>query len=156
MEFAGGLTILAAMKISGPDSSRPVEARRVGKRGDKGGGDAFKVGEGDGDSAAAPITGSKQVAPVGSLLALQEVSDALDGPSRGLAHGRNLLEMLDQVRLGLLMGRVPEAQLQRIVHALETRRAGFGDPRIDLAVREIETRAAVELAKFDKIRAQNR
>ena len=71
------------------------------------------------------------------------------------AHGRDLLDMLEQVRLGLLLGRVPEAQLHRIVSRLEARHSEFGDPRIDQIIREIETRAAVELAKFDKIREQN-
>lgn len=145
------------MKVTGPGSSRPVNLRRTEKRDDAGAasGKDFKVEDGPQEAGVNPITGSHQVAPVASLLALQEVSDALDGRSRGLAHGRNLLDMLDQVRLGLLLGQIPEAQLLQMMKTLEARQEGFGDPRVDQVIREIETRAAVELAKFDKIREQN-
>ena len=144
------------MKVSGPGSNTPVNLRRSEKKGGAGSGDStFNVSDSAGDGDAAPITGGQQMSPVASLIALQEVGTASDGRSKGLGRGRDILDLLEQVRLGLLLGKVPESQIRRLITALESRKQSFGDPELDQILKEIETRAAVELAKFDRIRAQN-
>jgi hypothetical protein len=90
---------------------------------------------------------------VGGLLSVQEVSDATSEESRGLRRGYDLLDILDSIRLGLLTGSIPESQLQRLVQNLKQRREITLDPVLERTIREIEVRAAVELAKFDRIRS---
>src|SRR5690242_1531388 len=51
------------------------------------------------------------IASVESILTLQGVDDSTSGRSRGLAHGERLLDMLDEVRDGLLAGGIPRATL---------------------------------------------
>jgi hypothetical protein len=69
------------------------------------------------------------------------------GERRALARGRNLLDELDQIRLGLLDGGVPEAALRRLAGLLGGDRSAAADARLDAVLDEIELRAAVELAK---------
>ena len=49
---------------------------------------------------------------------LQGLDDSTDGRSKGVAHGEQLLDMLDQVRDGLLAGGVPRSTLNRLANAV--------------------------------------
>ena len=55
------------------------------------------------------ISGPASLASVDSLIALQEVGDSTSGQSRAVIRGEKLLNLLDEVRLGLLSGRIPKA-----------------------------------------------
>ena len=68
---------------------------------------------------------------------------------RGWAHGEQLLDMLDQVRDGLLAGGVPRATLNRLANAVSRRHDQFNDPKLQGVLDEIELRAHVELAKLE-------
>lgn len=94
-------------------------------------------------AAAAPLTA------LDSILALQGVNDAASGRSRGLARGNQLLDMLDEVRDGLLSGSLPRATLHRLASAVGTREDAFADPTLQGVLDEIELRAHVELAKLE-------
>ena len=54
------------------------------------------------ESHAQIVTGPGPIAALDSILALQDMGDSTDGRSKGLAHGEQLLEILDSVRDGLL------------------------------------------------------
>lgn len=97
-------------------------------------------------SAAAP--GS--LTALDSILTLQSVGDAASGRSKGLARGNQLLDMLDEVRDGLLCGSLPKATLSRLAHAVSRRDDQFSDPHLQGVLDEIELRAHVELAKLEQ------
>ncbi len=82
---------------------------------------------------------------------LQGMDDSTDGRSRGLAHGEQLLDMLDEVRDGLLAGGIPRATLNRLAVAVTRRHDSFADPKLQGVLDEIELRAHVELAKLEMI-----
>ena len=98
--------------------------------------------------ASAPVTGSASVGSVDSLLSLQEVGDAASGRSNGLQRASDLLEHLDEIRYGLLVGGLSRSSLLDLARSVRQQRAMIGDPRLAVILDEIELRAAVELAKY--------
>lgn len=139
------------MKISenGPVRSQPI--RRPGRTGNgKATEFAHHLSSGDDDQtpASAPVTGAASVGSVDSLLSLQEVGDAATGRSKGMQRASDLLDHLDEIRYGLLIGGLSRASLQDLARSVREQRAMIGDPRLAEVLDEIELRAAVELAKY--------
>jgi hypothetical protein len=100
------------------------------------------------------VSGPGPIAAVETILTLQGFDDSGDSDSKGFAHGQNLLDMLDQVRDGLLAGAIPRATLTRLATAVAKRQEGFVDPKLQNVLDEIDLRARVELAKLEQADAQ--
>lgn len=105
---------------------------------------AADVAEPQNLGAAAAVTS------VDALLALQEVPEAPLDYRQAKRRGEALLDQLDELRHGLLIGAMPLAQLERLAQTLKARRGEIDDPRLAEVVEEIELRAAVELAKLGR------
>lgn len=104
------------------------------------------------ESAAAMRGISQPAAGVGSidaLLALQRVDEAGDRRRRALQRGALLLDLLEELRLGLLAGEIPKS----VVSALARGAAEFEhqrqEPGLEAVLGEIAVRVAVELAKLE-------
>jgi hypothetical protein len=135
------------MKVDGP---RPIETARTARvRSPQAAGAAFVPGDAGEMRAAAPVTRSVPIAAVDTLIALQEVPDSLAGRAKAAKRGRDMLDLLDDVRDGLLAGGVSRATLARLVTLVETKREDFVDPGLAAVLEEIELRARVELAKLN-------
>ena len=67
-----------------------------------------------------------------------------------MAQGEDLLDELDQIRIGLLTGSLPRATLERLAARVEAKRHRVDDPSLIQILDEIELRAAVELAKLGR------
>ena len=134
------------MEIKGPGRVETGAIRR--KPAAATGGSGFSVG-----NAAEPqaqiVAGPGPIAALDSILALQDMGDATDGRSKGLAHGEQLLDILDSVRDGLLAGGIPRATLNRLAVAVTRRHDVFADPKLQDVLDQIELRAHVELAKLE-------
>ena len=104
-----------------------------------------------GEVRAQVVAGPGPIAALDSILTLQGMEDPTDGRSKGLKHGEQLLDMLDQVRDGLLAGGIPRTTLNRLANAVTRRRESFADPQLQQVLDEIELRAHVELAKLEMI-----
>ncbi len=91
------------------------------------------------------------VAALSSLLSVQEVNDPLQERQRAIKHGEDLLEELDELRHGLLIGSFPEEKLNRILAMVKTQQEHLADPQLQEILGEIELRAAVELAKLGRM-----
>ena len=128
----------------GTPSNRQGERGRAGKSG------AFSRALGDDGQApsASSVSGGAAVAQVDALLALQEVMEVPGSGSQGRRRGEALLDRLDELRLGLLFGRLSKATVERLVAVLESKRGEVDDPQLAQVLDEIELRAAVELAKL--------
>ena len=86
------------------------------------------------------------------MLALQEVSDSTTRRGRALERGATMLERLDDIRHGLLLGVVPREKLKALVQMVQGRRERSDAPRLAAILDEIELRAAVELAKLGELK----
>jgi hypothetical protein len=113
-------------------------------------GENFSVSDAS-ESHAQIVTGPGPIAALDSILALQDMGDASDGRSKGLAHGEQLLDILDSVRDGLLAGGIPRATLNRLAVAVTRRHDAFSDPKLQDVLDQIELRAHVELAKLEQL-----
>ncbi len=110
--------------------------------------------EGEDQPRAQMVSGPGPIAAVETILTLQGFVGVGDGQSKGFAHGQNLLDMLDQLRDGLLAGTIPRATLSRLATAVSRRQEGFVDPKLQNVLDEIDLRARVELAKLEQADAQ--
>lgn len=94
--------------------------------------------------------GAGPVSMVDALLAVQEVSDATDGRSKGRKRAEMMLEGLDELRHGLLMGTIPAPKIKALAELCRSERAKVEDPHLKEVLDEVELRAAVELAKLEQ------
>ncbi len=94
-------------------------------------------------SAAAP----KAAAGIDALLALQGVEDPTERRKRSVARGRGALDVLDDLKLGLLSGNFDSSTVTRLRTAAASLKESSGDPGLDAVLSEIELRVEVELAK---------
>ncbi|MCR9212467.1 MAG: flagellar biosynthesis protein FlgI [Proteobacteria bacterium] len=112
-------------------------------------GEKFSLAEEATDAATS--SGVSTASPIGSvdaLVALQGVDDSTEGNRKAVEKGEDLLEKLEEIRDGLLMGSVSADRLLRLKETLASYNLSGADPRLEEIVRDIEVRAAVELAKF--------
>ena len=139
------------MKITGPGGTQGTSAPRRTAR-TQGGAGSFAPASPASAPAASGVSGAGPVAAVGSveaLLALQGDHDEAGARQRATARAFSLLDMLDDLKIALLEGGVPRAKLVRLMDLLKARRDSVSDPRLEAMLDEVETRAAVELAKYD-------
>lgn len=135
------------MEIKGPGRIETSAVKRKSSTAAAGG---FSVSD-TAESAGAIVAGPGPIAALDSILMLQGMEDSTQGRSRGLAHGEQLLDLLDSVRDGLLAGGIPRATLNRLAVAVTRRHDVFADPKLQDVLDQIELRAHVELAKLEQL-----
>jgi hypothetical protein len=94
-------------------------------------------------SASAP----KAAGNIDALLAMQGVEDPTERRKRSVQRGRGALDVLDDLKLGLLSGNFDASTVSRLRDAAANLKASSGDPGLDAVLSEIELRVEVELAK---------
>jgi len=139
------------MKIEGPNKTDG--AKGASKPGTKKTGDgAFEslVGESGGSRGAAAASRPSSVGALDALLSLQEAESGTSEEARKRAKKRaaDILDKLDQVKVGLLTGELPRSTLQQLSHVVAQHRDQGLDPQLTEILDEIDLRAQVELAKL--------
>lgn len=95
-------------------------------------------------AAAAP----KAPATIDALLALQGVEeDPVERRKRSVQRGRGALDVLDDLKIGLLSGNFDSSTVTRLRAAAADLKSSSGDAGLDAVLSEIELRVEVELAK---------
>lgn len=84
---------------------------------------------------------------IDALLAMQGVEDATERRRRSVTRGRNALDVLDDLKIGLLAGSFDASTVARLRGAAADLKSTSGDPGLDQVLSEIELRVEVELAK---------
>ena len=79
---------------------------------------------------------------------LSEMSFDGEERRRMVKYGEDLLDKLDDIRHGLLLGSIPKDKLIALAQMVRSRRGQVTDPRLSAVLDEIELRAEVELAKL--------
>ena len=91
-------------------------------------------------------------APAGrvNILAALEAVDAQEQRRKGARRGNRLLDLLDELRLGLLSGGLQPQVLSELARTVSDARAEVDDPGLSAVLDEIDLRAQVELAKYEQ------
>lgn len=132
------------MRIYGTSNTAVAKAPAGARR--PAGGD-FSVGEQAGARQPAAAGSLRAISTVDALLALQGVEDFSARKKRAVARGRNALDALDSLKVGLLDGSLDSSTLARLKVAAEGLTEETGDSGLDQLMRDINLRLAVELAK---------
>ena len=106
-----------------------------------------RVSEDDAPRNAPAARSLRAISTLDALIALQGVEDPTERKKRAVAKGRNALDVLDTLKLGLLDGSVDQSTLARLKVASEGLTERSGDAGLDGVLGEIDLRVAVELAK---------
>ena len=142
------------MKIQGPGATKATSSTKKASKAKGAKGEfARALNElGGGGDAASDAAGVGPVGAVDALLSIQQVDDATSGGGNAQAQawGEDLLEKLEEIRNGLLLGRIPPDRLEQLAESVRNRKARATDPRLADILSEIEVRALVELAKYQR------
>jgi hypothetical protein len=94
----------------------------------------------------------KAAGNIDALLALQGIEeDPVERRRRSVQRGRGALDVLDDLKLGLLSGNLDNSTVSRLRDAAASLKSSSGDPALDSVLSEIELRVEVELAKAARI-----
>jgi Class II flagellar assembly regulator len=104
------------------------------------------------DAASTPETRApvapKAAANIDALLALQGIEeDPTERRKRSVQRGKGALDVLDDLKIGLLSGNFDASTVSRLRNAAANLKSSSGDPGLDSVLSEIELRVEVELAK---------
>ena len=84
---------------------------------------------------------------IDALLAMQGIEDPVERRKRSVQRGRGALDVLDDLKIGLLSGNFDASTMSRLRDAAANLKSSSGDPGLDAVLSEIELRVEVELAK---------
>jgi len=126
--------------------NRSASAKRPAGR--AGGGQSFSIEQASAGGAASAVQAPRPLGSVDALLALQELPDAATSTRRALRHAGNILDALEDVQMGLVVGTLPKTQLKRLLGLIRREQDQVPDPKLTEILKEVELRAQVELAKL--------
>ncbi|MDQ8732603.1 flagellar assembly protein FliX [Bradyrhizobium sp. LHD-71] len=141
------------MRIYGPNGAGPAAPPSSARRSSSSSFSLPNLSEA-GDSR--PTVAPTGVGNIDALLALQGVEDSVERRKRAVKRGRNALDVLDDLKIGLLSGSIDPGTVQRLRTAASELKTNSGDTSsgdlgLDSVLAEIELRVEVELAKAGSI-----
>jgi hypothetical protein len=132
------------MRINGPNGtsigSPAANIRRTSSTG-------FALPEAASTLEARGATAPKAAGNIDALLAMQGIEDPAERRKRSVQRGKGALDVLDDLKLGLLAGNFNASTVARLRDAAANLKSTSGDPGLDAVLSEIELRVEVELAK---------
>jgi Class II flagellar assembly regulator len=140
------------MRIVDQKSVGGVNASRSGRAGAAASGARFSL-----NSAPTSVRAEAQ-APVSilggldALLTIREQDQQKERRRRSVRRGQGMLDVLDELKIGILSGRIPANISERLKLALRDE-GNTDDPRLNQIIDGIELRAEVELAKLKQAEA---
>jgi hypothetical protein len=134
-----------AMRIYGPNGTTlgsPAAATR------KTSSTGFALPDAASTPEARPVNVPKAAANIDALLAMQGIEeDPVERRKRSVQRGKGALDVLDDLKIGLLSGNFDASTVSRLREAAANLKSTSGDPGLDAVLSEIELRVEVELAK---------
>ena len=103
-------------------------------------------------SASKPVGSASGISVADAIFATQMVNNEEEREIRKklVKRGQNLIEKLEEIRDGLLVGYISKEELINISRILKENQIASSDPRLQELMAEIELRVEVELAKLTK------
>src|ERR1700756_1380892 len=135
------------MKIESNRPVGPAGIRKDGKRsGASGFADALRPEE---DTSPPAVSGPSTVRGIDALVAVEDMSDAATERSRAFARADEMLDRLEDLKRGLLLGSIGPSKLADLARLAKEGSAQIADPKVREVLQDIELRARVELAKLE-------
>jgi hypothetical protein len=132
------------MRIYGPNGttlgSPAANAKRTSSSG-------FALPDAASTSETRATIAPKATANIDALLAMQGIEDPVERRKRSVQRGKGALDVLDDLKIGLLSGNFDASTVSRLRDAAANLKSSSGDPGLDAVLSEIELRVEVELAK---------
>ncbi len=141
------------MKVGGVGPTNSAQGPRRSEKSDAKAGGFSSLLSGVSDAAeASAVETPMAVGGIDALLAAQSVDGATDREARrrAIRRGEDILDKLEEIRHGLLMGTIDKDRLVQLAQLVRSRRDSIDDPRLAALLDEIELRAEVELAKLSR------
>jgi len=139
------------MKVGGPNgigAAQPASGRGSGPAA---GGFSVAGSEGAPETqASARLASTFGIGSIDALLALQEVGGPMERRRKAVRRAGVILDVLDDLKIATLDGGIAPATLGRLIEAVRQERGRTGDDALEGVLDEIETRAEVEMAKFEQ------
>ncbi|MEP1443810.1 MAG: flagellar assembly protein FliX [Hyphomicrobiales bacterium] len=131
------------------ENSGPLGGARGTKKSAKTGSSSgqFSVSEEEESQATQNVSTTTNVTNLDALLSLQAVDDPLNSKKKSAERGFDLLDRLDEMRLGMLSGKLSPVQVTRMAQKVKNL-GRTGDEKLDSILSDIDMRARVELAKI--------
>jgi hypothetical protein len=134
-----------SMRISGPNGttlgSQTGSVRRTGSGG-------FSLPDTASATETRATLAPKAATGIDALLAMQGIEEDLtERRKRSVQRGKRALDVLDDLKIGLLSGNFDASTVSRLRDAAANLKSSSGDPGLDSVLSEIELRVEVELAK---------
>ncbi len=101
--------------------------------------------------STAVASAATSVTPVSAVMAVQEVEDDANGQAQAMQRGEEMLDRLDELRLGLIEGRLAPDRIEALLKLVQDRRETVQDVRLKEILDDIDLRAQVELAKLGRL-----
>jgi hypothetical protein len=137
------------MRITAGKSSGRVSTARAGKRAGGAGGVFMPVAPRVTGSTVKAAGEARALGSVEALLAVQGLPDARERRAKAVRRGNRMLDLLDEVKIGLLSGSVPEHSLRLLNRIVRQKPDAPDDPQLTRIMEEIGLRSQVELAKLE-------
>ncbi len=139
------------MKISDISNTQKISSVSK-KRSNNSGGDSFDslISDDIGTVATEPTTHTSPVSSMDSLLSAQFVDYDTKDEKKKIEYGNQLLNELNNLKLQLLNGSTSPTSVKTILSAIKHHADSHIDPRLNDIIQEIELRAEVEIAKWEK------
>ena len=137
------------MKVTGPSGPAGATGARTAAAQTAASGFSLSspaVSTSAGLTAAASVNA---VSTLDALMALQEVGGPLERRRRAVWRADKILDALEGLKVELLEGQLNPAMLERLTRAVREQRSMTDDPNLEGLLDQVETRAAVELAKLE-------
>lgn len=132
------------------DGNKPIDVNRsVAGRGKANAVSGFSPVVAQDTKPLAQVAGAAGLSGVDALLALQGVASPAGERAKAVRRGRDMLDMLDEIRRGMLEGAISEGTLRRLSGLVNVKREDFIDPGLSQLLDDIDLRARVELAKLE-------
>lgn len=144
------------MKVNGPGKTdKSTKTSKTGSK-QKTGDNSFGTmvsGFSGGAEKADGVSGMSSAQKLDSLLALQESADSAseEAAKRGRKRAEELLDYLENIRVGILTGGIPKQALEELSRVVAAKKDHIMDPYLADILDEIDLRAQVELAKHGKL-----
>lgn len=136
------------MKINSTRGAGAPTSRKVGGA-SKSSGSAFSDLI-SGTERAASTSAGLGVAPVDPLATMAQVDADQRGSKNAKGRADEMLDRLEDIRHGLLLGIIPKDRLTALAKMAQQREDAFLNPALKEILVDIELRARVELAKLER------